>query len=208
MRIKNKRLQIALFVLCAIVLLHLYYGTHSFNFEAYGSTYATKKTVFLKSECACHTQTVTIRPIENKVYRIYVDDSANAENNYSYDMPMEMFKRLELTCDLYKVLRRGINQKVIAFSLYGKKRLYERYLLDNVRAAKKLYPHWILRIYHDETINDRIRCDMECERDEKTGDLLNNVDFCDVQRVPASFEETRDRSYMWPMTWRWLPSSF
>jgi hypothetical protein len=207
MRFRKKYVRWPFYFAFAIYSVNLFF-TSSFNFEIHDTTYSFKETVPLKSECPCHSQTVDFRPITGDVFRIHVNDSLNAEKNVYYDIPTKTFEQLELTCDLYKVLKRGKHQRVIGFSLYDKKHIYERYLTDNAKAAKEFYPDWTIRIYHDDTINKSIVCDLECKRDPITGVLLNNVDFCDVTKIPIDFKISYDRSYMWPMTWRWLPSSF
>jgi len=47
-------------------------------------------------------------------------DSQGLKNIRKFNFTADKFEDLSLGCDLYKVLRRGSNQKVISFSLYGK----------------------------------------------------------------------------------------
>ena len=89
---------------------------------------------------------------------------------------------------------------------------------------KKLYPGWTMRIHHDSSIDQSLKCELECLNDAN-GNLLDNVDFCDVEKVPGH-QNTRFAHYKWSdivqdnaselecswnatymnsMKWRWLP---
>ena len=37
---------------------------------------------------------------------------------------------------------------------------------------KHFYPGWIMRVYHDNSIRDTIKCDMECLKDDDSGKLI------------------------------------
>ncbi len=76
--------------------------------------------------------------------------------------------------------------------------------MSNIESAKKFYPDWTIRIYHDDSIDHSIICDLECIKDEKE-DYLNNIDFCDVKKIPKTLDTSVDYSYMLRMVWRWLP---
>ena len=75
------------------------------------------------------------------------------------------------------------------------------------KTIKKLYPEWIIRVYHDDTIDSNIICELECQKDSNNN-LLDNIVFCDVNNLPESFLDTNFRwsaSFMNKMMWRWLP---
>ena len=50
----------------------------------------------------------------------------------------------------------------------------------------------IFRIYHDDTIDESIICELECAKDEENKALLNNVDFCNVKKIPQNAEKNLD----------------
>ncbi len=62
-----------------------------------------------------------------------------------------------------------------------------------VARIKKVYPGWVLRIYHDRSIRLEKKCELECLKDPESGQLYDNVDFCDVESIPrieSSIEES------------------
>lgn len=44
------------------------------------------------------------------------------------------------------------NMKLISFSLWGNKPYYIQGAIENVHLQQKIYPDWICRFYHDETV--------------------------------------------------------
>jgi len=81
-----------------------------------------------------------------------------------------------------------------------------------------------MRIHHDNSIDQSLKCVLECLKDEN-GNLLDNVDFCDIEKVPGhqtsqftfntdilqgtdpEIESRWSAAYMNAMKWRWLPIS-
>ena len=81
-----------------------------------------------------------------------------------------------------------------------------------------------MRIHHDNSIDQSLKCELECLKD-KNGNLLDNVDFCDIEKVPghqnSHFNYTKwaeilqgnnpevetawSATYINSMKWRWLP---
>ncbi|KAK4005953.1 hypothetical protein OUZ56_011079 [Daphnia magna] len=65
------------------------------------------------------------------------------------------------TCSL-TADRRGLHQKVIAYSIYGdfsQKEVVNRYLKplrETIKTIPSIYPGWITRIYHNQTHNDSV----------------------------------------------------
>ncbi len=142
----------------------------------------------LKSKCECITEKVIINPFKD-YYRIKIQQN----NSILFEYEIKDFKSLVLNCDLYKVLRRGPNQKIISFSLFGTDQFYYDLLITNIRNANKFYKDWSIRVYHDNSINKSIICKHEC--------LNNNIDYCNVNN--NIYKNTIiDYNYMLPMTWR------
>ena len=67
-----------------------------------------------------------------------------------------------------------------------------------------MYPGWILRVYHDSSIRPSTKCEIECLKHE--GELIDIVDFCDIERMPDLSENylTWNASYIHSAMWRWL----
>lgn len=96
---------------------------------------------------------------------------------------------------------RGAHQYVISISLFGPREnpvfqwdqsfvLLRQFLAE----MKEIYPQWILRVYHDQTIpKDRI-CRIECEYPQ--------VDFCNAN---ALMELGDIAAYVPGKIWRFLP---
>ncbi len=97
------------------------------------------------------------------------------------------------------------NCKISSFFINkGKDNFYTDSLDINIRSAKRLYPGWTIRIYHDDSIDNSIICNLECSTDDHEVPL-DNVDFCDIKQIPLNPQTTLDFSYILPMVWRWLP---
>ena len=113
---------------------------------------------------------------------------------------------MQFTCNLFNSLKRGKNLKIISFSLYGNKSFYSRRLANLSKTIKSMYPGWIMRVYHDDTIDPKIKCEIECLKDE-TNNLIDNTDFCNINKLPikGSFNKTWQANYMHKMKWRWFP---
>jgi len=97
-------------------------------------------------------------------------------------------------CSQYSALR-GYHQRVISISMYGPRENglftlnrsvdFLRQLIDDMKIR---YPTWILRVYHDSTIDHKIICPIECD--------YNLIDFCNVGSLS---------SYIPAKIWRFLP---
>ena len=131
-----------------------------------------------ESDCECKKN--------NKIILTYLSDS-----HYQIDFINKESKQIlksyflkndqNLTCNKFSWLRRGINQKIVSFSLYGKDSFYSSKLINLTRLVKKYYPNWLIRIYHDDTILESIKCEIECHKDENNK-LMDNSDSLIIQR--------------------------
>lgn len=50
------------------------------------------------------------------------------------------------------------------------------------KKIQKLYPGWVLRIYHDSSIQKEMKCEVVCLTND-SGDLIDNVDFCNIESI-------------------------
>ncbi|CAF1000518.1 unnamed protein product [Brachionus calyciflorus] len=109
-------------------------------------------------------------------------------------------KQTQLTCDLFKSLKRGPQQKIISYSLYGKTRLYYDLISNLTSMIKEFYPDHVMRIYHDNSINISFKCQLECSN--------SHVDFCSIEKIPLSLDDSNtilSVNYIHSMMWRFLP---
>jgi hypothetical protein len=188
---------ITLLLLLSIALIVLFV-----NYD-FISLYKTNLKIF-KSECECKKDTKIILMNQNeKSYEIRVVKLEKTIKTYF----IENIDSLKLKCNTFSSLKRGKNQKVIGFSLYGKNKRYYNYLKNLTYLTQKLYPGWIIKIYHDNTILKSTKCEIECLKDENNN-LIDNADFCDVNKMPVSIiniNRTWSAWYIHKMMWRWLP---
>lgn len=150
----------------------------------------------LNSPCFCRPEIRIEKNLNN--YDIYKNES------YSYSIKVNSFTSIQLTCELYSSIYRGPSTRVISFSLYGKNKFYSNLLKKLVEQIKKMYPNWLIRIYHDESIDKNLKCEMECLWNEKENNFYDIVDFCNVEQIADGLEKI-NLSYMHAMSWRWLP---
>ena len=111
---------IFLLVCCFISILFL----SQFVTEiAFGFIISNSKIIKLKSECNCRKEDsilLTKNDLENTFNVFSTLDKSTYNVNYT-----ELYS---ITCGLYQTLRHKRNQKVIGMSLYGKNKLYSKYL--------------------------------------------------------------------------------
>lgn len=159
-----------------------------------------------KSECDCKKHNVVaIKKVQNDELLVYI--IKNKKLVKSYKLTRKEFEESEYTCNHYSIFKHGRNQKIIGYALYGKGRLFYYNFVNLVKTAKKILPDWNLRVYYDDSIDHDIKCKIECIKDENSNDLIDNVDFCNINQLPVknSFDEKWSGSYMHAMIWRWLP---
>ena len=152
--------------------------------------------LLLNSSCSCRPQ-IRVEKELNK-FNVFID------KNYSYSILAHSFTSIQLSCDLYNSINRGPGTKVISFSLYGKNSFYFKLLKNLVEQIKYKYPTWIMRIYHDDSIDKNLKCEMECLWNQRETSYLNIVDFCNIKQIADGIDKI-DLSYMHAMSWRWLP---
>jgi hypothetical protein len=93
---------------------------------------------------------------------------------------------------------------VISYSVYGNNPNYYRSLKDIIKRAKFIYPEWIIRVYHDNSLSQEKICKYTCLSDT-SGVLIDNIDFCDVSRIDSNLETTTSFFHVHAMMWRFLP---
>lgn len=157
----------------------------------------------LQSTCSCRSEIVQVEAKSRETYTVHVIKPSGNKSltgrTYTIDEGSIM------TCDSYVTLRRGTGQKIIAFSIYGENKFYYRYLKLIAQTAKRVYPDWVVRFYHNDQVllNKTQLCELECLKDDRSGEYLDNVDFCNVARLPVS---NLNVNFLIPTFWRWLPA--
>jgi hypothetical protein len=173
----------------------------------------------LKSECECKNDSEIILYKYNRnddYYLVNLTYIPFDKSIYLYNISNKEFENFNLTCDLYKVLRRGRSQSVIGYSLYGKNRFYYDKLINLTTQIKHFYPEWSMRVYYDNSINKSIICEIECQKDRSHDNILiDNSDFCFVENMDMNLGNLNlnitnkinrlNATYMHSMKWRWLP---
>jgi len=153
-------------------------------------------------ECECKRKNLVILTSLNKSH-YKVDQLSEKTKKILKTYFIE--KRQKIMCNKLSWLRRGNNQKIVSYSLYGKNPIYLSQLASLVRAIKKFYPDWLIRIYHDDTILKSIKCEIECLTDE-TGKIIDNSDFCDINKLPLFLSNEHTWSILiHKAMWRFLP---
>lgn len=125
-----------------------------------------------------------------------------------YNLTLNQLQNYHKSCDLYNVLKRGKHQRVISYSLYGSNPKYSRNLEKIPDMIRAKYPNFTARVYYDSSVNQSIRCDLECRFQEV-------IDFCNIDSFtdnlneiwdPQAWSHRSNLSYMHKMMWRFLPS--
>lgn len=208
----NRRKKLRLICFSLISLLTLAYLIYSFHFVHFIFEHHNQNDIkldpiklnkHLHSICPCRRERIRVSRIEVGT-RLKIDvlgDDTNSNSSLkSYEFDSD---RTNLACRAYETLRRGPKQKVISYSVYGNNSLYKRYLKLIAQTAKRLYPDWVVRFYHDGTsLTYRDVCELECLFDETSGKLLDNVDVCHVDELAYRNFDIRE---IIPTFWRWLP---
>ena len=178
------------------------------NSKAYGSIIIKSR-----SNCECRKdQNVVIHKYKDHSV-IHYSNNATGKLTYLYNISNKDLFDSVFTCDLYNSLRRGKSQKVISYSLYNKYNAfyYEKIKVNTIQ-MKIIYPGWKMRVYHDNTIDSSIVCEIECQKDE-SGAYLDVADFCNINNIELKVEfldelsskSILNGSYIHAMVWRWFP---
>ena len=156
----------------------------------------SKTSLVYKSVCNCHKEIIYLDKTSSS-YQISFTNRAEfnktqpKEKIFQYEIPVDQFEASTFLCDMYHVLRRGPNSKVISYSLYGKNRFYYDLIFSLAELAKKLYPDWTVRIHYDNSIDKSIICEIECLKQKSNINLfLDNVDFCNIEKLPYDTSNT------------------
>ena len=156
-----------------------------------------------KSECECHNNEIIYFKNFNSDL---IEIKSNINQTGLYNLSFKFIENAQFTCDLYSTFRRGKNLKVLSVSLYGNDSYYYRLIPSLARSVQKMYPGWIFRVYHDDSIRKDLKCKIECLKDENNN-LIDNTDFCNINQIPfkGRLGQSWSANYVHAMEWRWLP---
>ena len=151
-----------------------------------------------ESNCDCQ-KFEQIALIKHESHFTVVSINKNDKStNKLYDITFDEFRELNFTCNLYDTFRRGKSQKILSYTLFGKRYFYYDKLKNISKQIKQLYLQWFMRVYHDNSINTSIICETKCTSDEKSQQLIDIVDFCNVENEvrlkPISFESLSSKT--------------
>lgn len=217
-------LSCALFVFSTIVFILVFKFYNEIYLECYSRLYVYKDALFneketrdfnenelvFTSKCDCkNNEQIRLFKINDHFYSISsVLKNTNAKIP-KYNVSKLKFESSIFSCDMYNSLRRGPNQKVISYSLYGKNTFYYKSIKSLANIIKKRYPNWIIRVHHDNSIDKSVICEIECLKFNSTEtngeEYLDIIDFCNIEELPFDFERSWNASFMHGMSWRWLP---
>ena len=154
----------------------------------------------LDSDCICRADdTICLKIDTNNDYNIIVNELTN--QTQAYKMRKHDFENSYIACNPFSVLRRGQNQKVISYSILDEN-FDVQHLRNLITSAYEYFPGWTIRIYHNGTIHKSTQCEFECLKNSKTGNLYDNIDFCDLNEFAYVDLEV---THLMSTFWRWLP---
>ena len=164
---------------------------------------------FLTSSCHCRANQKVVLKSNSSDQAIFVVETQGQQLSEWNQIGLRNYR---FTCGLYNALRRGYHKRIIGFSLYGRKKVYYMFVKEIALSIKKLYPQWTIRIYHDGSIDQAKICELECLKEfaNDTGEYVDNVDFCDVNKLPLDLfdaSKTWSAGYLHAMKWRWVSVS-
>lgn len=214
--ILNKKKQLILAALLSLIFIYSFiFGKNTSLFSSSSSSFS----LVVKPSCNCsqsETQHILIEKTDQNpdyVISIIHESTASGDHNKKiktilFNLTSHQLEQFNFTCDLYNVLRRGLGQHILAYSLYGIKPRYSRNLAQIAQLVRLKYAGFTIRVYYDSTIDPSVRCQLEC----KYADVM---DFCNMNK----FYDTKlsdffrnqepaqllDMTYMHKMMWRILP---
>ena len=188
-KIKHSNVRLILFSISIFLLITIYHHNNIFSFEDNTPyiIYHSNATI-LNSKCKCRESLELKRVEKSNMYKMqdylisFDNKSSNTYEVISRGIQKSIHVNPKFSCGLYQNLKRGPNQKVISYSLYGNLTKYYSNLDEILSDSDKIYPGWNIRIYYDhEKLYDKsIICHLECK--------YAHVDFCNVNEIPYQGE--------------------
>lgn len=203
LRLKNFKLFIICFVICPIYILY-YNKTADLNSKLLSINNEKSWIKVFKSNCFCKlNETIEVVKIDKNILGVYL--IKDLFKSLLYYLSIDEYTKTIFTCNIYSSLKRGKNQKVISYSLFGTNPFYYEKIRNLSKQIRKFYPDWSMRVYHDLSINRSIICDIECQRDDD-GELIENTDFCDLSNFKTMLNGKllKPVKYVLPRMWRFL----
>ena len=160
----------------------------------------------LKCECHANTRVKLAQFSVSNISKEYVMSvEKNGYHVKDYMLSDKEFQELQTTCDRFKSFRRGPNLKVFSYALDGSNTLDEK-LVNLTQMVADKYPGWIMRFYYkQDTIDPSLICKIECAKKRDSDELLDNADFCNINKIPRGLKESWSTGDIDRMMWRLLP---
>lgn len=175
---------------------HTFEKDHVFNIL---SLHLNKTNIF-HPVCNCHKYSLNLTLFKSGKLKIFkILSFNNVKKKLLYEISKDDVGYSYMSCGYYHSLRRGKSQKVVSVSLFGKIANYTNQLKVLVDQVKRYYPGWILRVFHDNSVDKSIICQFECS--------YEMVDFCNVNELNTNKNTKLEISKYNGMYWRWLPAA-
>jgi len=196
---KTKKYSKYLIIAILLTLLYQYYHfTKIYNLKVKNSAYFNQsksivdlnEVIQIHSKCLCQKEIVYIQRKDENTYKIQVENGAHDEYILQYELDKKMFETSIITCDLYNALRRGPSQRILSYSFPDEKELTKsekNHIKSIIEVSKNVLPKWTIRVYHRNTISQSAACELQCFK--KYNAPFDNIDFCDINKLPFNFHE-------------------
>lgn len=157
-----------------------------------------------KQFCECKIDGIIgVEKSINQEYKVTILNNTIGSRTLLYSLKEENLANLSLTCDSYRNLRRGPGQKVISLSFVKNDQVNFNNLKLLAQTVKKLYPDWVIRVYHNGSLSSDEICNLECADDEQMR-FMHNMDFCDISNSLIGVANSKLVNVR-PSLWRLLP---
>lgn len=205
----RRNLAIVLLLLCWLTMYYVSKSLFKMNYKK-----VSLKLRPSNSSCSCRqNEEINLNEIDSVTYQVSIVSIDKKDKNNTttrkYLIGKREFNKLVHTCGSFTSLRRGQHQRVVSYSLFGAHHHRNKFFSDRIKMIaqqiKQLYPGWLMRIYHDGSIDRSFVCQLECLVDQR-GRLADMVDFCDLTKLTVNVSEhvLRPVEYMLPRMWRFL----
>jgi hypothetical protein len=196
----KKKVIFLLIAICFIFLLNVQFlpNIENFTLTVVSTVASPNESSNFDPFCKCHKYSLKLEQIGTKCQIKKVE---NTTESVLYQIDFAQLQNVLFSCDYFHSLRRGIGQRVVSFSLYGRNPKYQKNILKLASQIERYYPNWLMRIYYDKSIDQDLICEFECSSDR--------IEFCNVSQMYTRLANEKqlnvDFDKYFGMYWRWLP---
>ena len=160
------------------------------------------ESVTYKSDCSCREdELVTVMKPNSETFHVSV--TKNQKEVRNYNISAKISDSMYNICGKLETFRRGLNLKVITYSQSDTKTInYDRIKMLS-KQIKQFYPGWLMRVYHNSSLDRSKQCEVECLKDDN-GQLLDVVDFCNPTNLTINKRDKSQKpvTYVLPRLWQ------